>query len=130
MDELDSQPRSDSTRHEYNDGSSTKPPSESQQSILPGKHSQEGDHRTPFNSSQPTDHVTASDAIPDLIMPEDYADLLAGLGEDEMNDFDGVDDFGDEMMNADSGTSRQMSQEEKAVNDDGLSDGQQVNVSL
>jgi hypothetical protein len=29
--------------------------------------------------------------------PEDYGDLLLGLEDDDLNDFDGLDDFGDDI---------------------------------
>jgi hypothetical protein len=31
---------------------------------------------------------------------EDYGDLLLGLGDDDLNDFDGLDDFGDDLDEA------------------------------
>ena len=129
MDELDSQPHSDLTMHEYNDSPSITLLSESQQSILLAKPSTENNHCTPSLSSQPTDHVTASDAIPDLIMPDEYGDLLAGLGDDDLNDFDGVDDFGDEVIDMIAGASGRSSQEDKVVNKDGMSGSRQVKVS-
>lgn len=40
---------------------------------------------------------------------EDYGDLLLGLDDDDLNDFDGLDDFGDDLDEA----SEQLHQSQK-----------------
>ena len=45
-------------------------------------------------SSLPTHRSGRHEAIPDMNMPQDFGDLLFGLGADDLNDFGDLDDFG------------------------------------